>query len=142
MGVLQHVCLFSAVAHHSLFPCRSRVKLQWRDRILSRHLFPANSCNVDGMPPEPPILRVYDTPQGDSRLVDVGPQDKRGVVRKKLQRQREDERCFQGRAITSACSTWFFKAHVTRRHHDNGEIFVDERDRPVLQLSGGIALSV
>jgi hypothetical protein len=36
----------------------------------------------------------------------------------------------------------FFEAHVTRRHHDNGEIFVDERDRPVLQLSGGIALSV
>ena len=27
-----------------------------------------------------------------ARLVDVGPQDKRRVVRKKLQRQREDER--------------------------------------------------
>jgi hypothetical protein len=27
-----------------------------------------------------------------ARLVDVGSEDKRGVVRKKLQRQREDER--------------------------------------------------
>jgi hypothetical protein len=29
-----------------------------------------------------------------ARLIDVGSQDKRGVVRKKLQRQREDQRCY------------------------------------------------
>ena len=36
----------------------------------------------------------------------------------------------------------FFEGHITRRDHDDGEIFVDERDRPVLEFSGGIALGV
>jgi hypothetical protein len=34
----------------------------------------------------------------------------------------------------------FFEGHVIRRDHDDGEIFVDERDRPVLEFSGSTAL--
>src|ERR1700694_3863709 len=36
----------------------------------------------------------------------------------------------------------FFEGHVTWRDHDDGEILVDERDRPVLEFSGSIALGV
>ncbi len=36
----------------------------------------------------------------------------------------------------------FFEGHVTRRDHDDGKIFLDERDRPVFEFSGGIALGV
>src|SRR3981081_4803027 len=36
----------------------------------------------------------------------------------------------------------FFEGHVTRRDHDDGEIFVDERNRPVLEFSGSITLGV
>ena len=39
-----------------------------------------------------------------TRLVDVGSRDERSVVRKKLQRQREDERCYQGRHVLKGAS--------------------------------------
>ena len=36
----------------------------------------------------------------------------------------------------------FFRRSYPRRDHDDGEIVVDERDRPVLEFSGSIALGV
>ena len=36
----------------------------------------------------------------------------------------------------------FFEGHVARRDHDDGEILVDQRDRPVLEFAGSIALRV
>ena len=36
----------------------------------------------------------------------------------------------------------FFEGGVTRRDHDDRKIFFDERDRPVLEFSGGIPLGM
>src|SRR5713226_7265004 len=46
----------------------------------------------------PRMTKLFDSHRlsESARLVDVGSQDKRSVVRKKLQRQREDELCYQG----------------------------------------------
>jgi hypothetical protein len=36
----------------------------------------------------------------------------------------------------------FFKGHVLRCEHDDGDVLVDQRDRPVLEFSGSITLGV
>ena len=47
------------------------------------------------------------------------------------------------RAITSCMFDMvFFETHVTWRDHDDGEIFVDERNRPMLEFSGSATLGV
>src|SRR5258708_37114956 len=36
----------------------------------------------------------------------------------------------------------FLEGHVSRRDHDDGEIFVNQRNRPVFEFSGGITLGM
>jgi hypothetical protein len=55
---------------------------------------------------------------------------------------RSNQSCGPRERSLRACSTWVFECHVARRDHNDGEIFVDERDRPVLEFSGSIALGV
>jgi hypothetical protein len=52
-------------------------------------------------PRQPRMAKLFDGHRLSeiARLVDVGSQDKRSVVCKKLQRQREDERCYEGRHV-------------------------------------------